>query len=161
MSTAWKAVGTGIPRLRFNSVPFLQIREFESHTLRPSYGANMNFEIDESFLTDVPVVTQYPICKDATNPTDEELIKIIKGEFTTSHSSADHPEFTKLRESLGEQGYIKIERNWWNGDSVLKPFSLNGHKFKKNDQFSCASATFNNIEGARQRKKNKASVAKR
>ena len=121
----------------------------------------MNFEIDESFLTDVPVVTQYPICKDPNNPSDEELIKIIKGEFTTGHSSADHPEFTKLRESLGEQGYIKIERSWWNGDSVLKPFSLNGHKFKKNDQFSCASATFNHIEGARQRKKNKASVAKR
>ena len=160
MSTAWKAVGTGIPRLRFNSVPFRQTASSNLALSAHTMGANMNFEIDESFLTDVPVVTQYPICKDANNPTDEELIKIIKGEFTTGHSSADHPEFTKLRESLGEQGYIKIERNWWNGDSVLKPFSLNGHKFKKNDQFSCAGATFNCIEGARQRKKNKASVVK-
>ena len=52
----------------------------------------------------------------------------------------DHPEFTKMRNRLEKQGYIQIERRWWNGDRVIKPFSLNGFKFKKHDKFPCASA---------------------
>jgi hypothetical protein len=55
-------------------------------------------------------------------------------------SFEDHPEFARLREQLGEQGYIKIERGWVNGDRVTKPFTLNGLKFKVGEQFSCAGA---------------------
>lgn len=56
------------------------------------------------------------------------------------HSIIDHPEFTKMRNRLEKQGYIQIEHGWVNGDRALKPFSLNGFKFKKHEQFPCASA---------------------
>jgi hypothetical protein len=51
--------------------------------------------------------------------------QVIEG---TSIGNEDHPEFAKLREKLGSEGYISIERGWWNGDRVLKPFYLNGNK---------------------------------
>ena len=57
-----------------------------------------------------------------------------------AHSIIDHPEFTKMRNRLEKQGYIQIEHGWINGDRALKPFSLNGFKFKKRDMFPCASA---------------------
>ena len=58
-----------------------------------------------------------------------------------AHSSLiDHPEFTNMRNRLEKQGYIQIEHGWVNGDRVVKPFSLNGFKFKKHDKFPCASA---------------------
>jgi hypothetical protein len=37
-------------------------------------------------------------------------------------------------------GYIQTERAWSNGDSVLKPFIINGMKLKKGDKFACACA---------------------
>lgn len=100
------------------------------------------FEIDPNFLTDINVVTNYHRAKDPSNPTHDELIQIIKnGPFSmTAIGHTDHPEFTRLREQLGEEGYIKIERAWWNGDRVLKPFKLNNKMFNKGDQFACASA---------------------
>lgn len=52
----------------------------------------------------------------------------------------DHPEFEKLRNKLEKKGYIKVERNWVNGDIVLVSFYLNKLKFKKNELFPCASA---------------------
>jgi len=55
-------------------------------------------------------------------------------------SHIDHPKFTELRDKLESEGYIKTERLFWNGDRVLKPFYLNGTKFNKGQQFSCASA---------------------
>jgi hypothetical protein len=57
-----------------------------------------------------------------------------------SHSTIDHPKFTLLREKLDKLAFIRIERGWWNGDSVLKAFRLNGHLFRKGDKFPCASA---------------------
>ena len=57
-----------------------------------------------------------------------------------SHGTIDHPEFTKLRDMLQQQGYISTERSWINGDKVLKPFSLNTLKFKIGEQFPCAAA---------------------
>jgi hypothetical protein len=57
-----------------------------------------------------------------------------------SHARIDHPEFTKLRDMLEQQGYISTERSWTNGDRVLKPFSLNTLKFKIGEQFPCAAA---------------------
>lgn len=57
-----------------------------------------------------------------------------------AHSIIDHPEFTKMRNRLEKQGYIKIEHGWINGDRAVKPFSFNGFKFKVHDKFPCAEA---------------------
>lgn len=61
----------------------------------------------------------------------------------TSH--VDHPSFTALREHLGATGYIEIQRGWWNGDRVLKPFKLNTRDFMPDDQFSSGSAMGNHF----------------
>jgi hypothetical protein len=109
------------------------------------------FYIDESFITDVTVRTEYDYVKDRNNPTHEDIIKILKGyDKGYSISSKDHDEFTKLRNQLEAEGYIKTQRSWWNGDRVLKPFYLNGWKFKKNHKFPCASALKSSISCARQ-----------
>jgi len=89
-----------------------------------------NFEIDEKYFTSVQEKT---VRKFIIIETGEEM----EGMFT---GSVDHPEFSKLREQLGESGFIQIERGWWNGDCVLKPFSVNGFKFRKGEQFPCACA---------------------
>lgn len=103
----------------------------------------MNFDIDPEYLTSVTVRQVYYRAKDPSNPTPEELFAIIKdGPISmTSTGSDDHPEFKLLRNKLEKLGYIKCERSWWNGDRVLKPFTINKMlKFKKNEQFSCGSA---------------------
>ena len=95
------------------------------------------FTIDEAFLTDVTVRQEY---RREVN-SKEDLIKAIKDPIVMSSiSNKDHDEFTKLREYLGENGYIRIERGWWNGDCVLKSFKLNGYTFRKGVQFPCAAA---------------------
>jgi hypothetical protein len=66
--------------------------------------------------------------------TDSECIK------GTSTGSIDHPKFSQLRDKLEQDGYIKTERAWWNGDRVLKKFIFNGMTFKVGDSFPCASA---------------------
>lgn len=101
----------------------------------------MNFEIDKQYLTDVIINKKHCSLSNPDNPTHEDLIKILKGHaYWTSTSSEDHPEFANLRNRLEKMGYIQTQRNWWNGDIVLKPFVLNGVRFKKNEQFPCASA---------------------
>jgi len=87
------------------------------------------FRLKSEYITDVR--TEKPM-KFVTVEGD-----VITG---TSIGSEDHPEFAKLREKLGSEGYISIERSWWNGDRVLKPFYLNTIKFKKGDKFLSASA---------------------
>lgn len=62
------------------------------------------------------------------------------GKKCSTGSSVDHPSFAALREHLDATGYIKIERKWWNGDRVLKPFKLNTYDFMPGDQFSSAGA---------------------
>lgn len=108
----------------------------------------MNFDIDESYICDVTVRVEYDYIKDRNNPTPEDVIKVLKGyDRGYSISNKDHDEFTKLRDKLEELGYIKTERRWWNGDRVLKPFTLNNkHKFKKNHKFPCAAALKCSIE---------------
>lgn len=54
--------------------------------------------------------------------------------------SIDHPAFTELRERLGKEGFISIERNWSNGDRVTKPFYLNKIYFDVGERFTCAPA---------------------
>jgi hypothetical protein len=107
----------------------------------------MDFTIDPEYLCSVSIREEWnTYTKNGRVPTAEELLLILQGKGTvTMGSSADHPEFTKLREQLGEQGYISIERGWWNGDRVTKPFTLNGLKFKVGAQFSCAGAMGNHF----------------
>jgi hypothetical protein len=107
----------------------------------------VDFTIDPEYLTSVTIRDEWnTYTRNGRVPTAEELILIIqgKGECSTT-SSEDHPEFARLREQLGELGYIKIQRGWWNGDEVLKPFRLNGRKFKVGAQFSCGSAMGNHL----------------
>lgn len=74
-------------------------------------------------------------------PEARALFKIFDHKLEgDAHSIIDHPEFTKMRSRLEKQGYIQIEHDLINGDRVVKPFSLNGFKFKKHEQFPCASA---------------------
>jgi hypothetical protein len=99
------------------------------------------FFIDEQYVTEVTVRTETSLLDNPENPTHEDLIKIIKGhDKMVSISSKDHDEFTKLRNTLEEQGYIVTQRNWWNGDRVIKGFKLNGYPLKKGERFYCAAA---------------------
>ena len=108
------------------------------------------FFIDEQYITDVTVKTEYDKIKDRNNPTHEDIIKILKGcDRSFSISNKDHDEFTKLRNQLEELGYIKTERQWWNGDRVTKSFKLNEWTFRKGHQFPSAGAMRNSIECAR------------
>ena len=100
-----------------------------------------NFSIDQDYLTDV-IDRKVYYKVNMENPSPEDLVLILKGEHirSTSTGSKDHPEFAKLRKQLGAEGYIHIAWDSYNGDSVLKPFKLNGMKFKKGEKFVCAAA---------------------
>ena len=102
----------------------------------------MDFTIDPAYLCSVTIHEEWnTYTRDGRVPTADEVLLILQGKGNcSSMHSEDHPEFTKLREQLGTEGYIYIERNWWNGDRVLKPFTLNGVKFKVGAQFSCGGA---------------------
>lgn len=108
------------------------------------------FTIDETYISDVTVRTEHDLIKDRSNLTDEDLIKILKGwDIMITIGNKDHDEFTRLRNQLEELGYIETQRGWWNGDRVLKPFYLNGWRFKRNHKFPCAAALKNSIACAR------------
>lgn len=96
------------------------------------------FYIDEQYLTGVTEVRE--IGKKEIESNQDLVDAIRKTHIMTITSNKDHPEFTKLREQLGADGYIEIERGWWNGDRVLKPFMLNDFKFTRGAKFPCASA---------------------
>jgi hypothetical protein len=121
-----------------------------------------DFVIDPEFLSTVNLSKSWNSYAKKDTVTNEDLLKIIKGEgHCAIFSNDDHPEFKKLREQLGELGYIYIERGWWNGDRVLKPFTLNGARFKKHDQFCSGAAIKFDVESrlSRQRRRKSASVA--
>lgn len=110
----------------------------------------MDFTIDEQYLTDVHIRTETSLLSDPENPTPDDLIRILKGhDKMISHSVIDHDEFAKLRNQLEELGYIRCQRNSWNGDTVLKPFTLNGYKFKKHVRFPCAAALGVSVRSAK------------
>lgn len=110
----------------------------------------MRFTLDEKYICDVTVITEHDFIKDRNNPTQDDVINVLKGyQKSVTISNKDHDEFTKLRDELEKQGYIKTQRNWWNGDTVLKPFYLNEWLFKKNHKFPCAAALRGSIACAR------------
>lgn len=41
---------------------------------------------------------------------------------------------------VGRPNCVYINANWWNGDRVLKPFTLNGYLFTEGEKFLCGSA---------------------
>ncbi len=88
------------------------------------------FRIKKEYITSVGNTKDISLYIPSTGET-------IRG---TSYGTIDHPNFTKLRDKLEQEGYIQTERTWWNGDRVLKPFILNNMLFKKGDQFPCATA---------------------
>jgi len=99
------------------------------------------FTIDEEYITDVSVRIVTSTLTNPDNPTPEDLIKILQGKHQwVSLSHKDHDEFTKLRDQLEEEGYIQTQRQWWNGDIVLKGFKLNGFCLKKGEKFLSAVA---------------------
>jgi hypothetical protein len=102
----------------------------------------MNFEIDPKYFDEVEEKKTLYWAKDPSNPTAEELVQILKYGVVKCESSrvVDHPEFDKLRQNLSQTGFINIQKAWWNGDRVLKPFMLNGKQFNAGDTFFCATA---------------------
>ena len=103
----------------------------------------MKFEIDESYVCDITVREEWGMYDNIKleDLTADQLITILTGkDRCSSTGSKDHPEFAKLREQLGQDGFIRITRGSWNGDMVTKPFTLNGKKFKKNTRFPCGAA---------------------
>ena len=108
------------------------------------------FFIDDQYITDVTVRTEYDMIKDRNNITNEDLIKILKGwDKSVSISNKDHDEFTKLRNQLEELGYIQTQRGWWNGDRILKSFKLNGWTMRKGHKFPCAAALRTSLDCAK------------
>lgn len=102
----------------------------------------MDFTIDPKYLCSVTIHEEWnTYTKNGRVPTDDELLLILQGKGKCGMtSSVDHPEFAKLREQLGEMGYISIYRQSWNGDRVEKPFTLNRLKFKVGEKFPCGAA---------------------
>ena len=100
----------------------------------------MNFEIDPEYVTDVTIRQEWNMYSNKDAVSNEDLVEVLKGRGSCSSThSEDHPKFAQLRDQLGELGYISIERGWWNGDRVLKSFTLNGVAFEPGEQFPSAA----------------------
>jgi hypothetical protein len=130
MGAAWKAVGSAMPvTVRFR-------------VSLPGDSILKNFEIDEQYLCDESLPIYQEHLENRNDPTQEDMIKIIKGTDRTlvGMSNRDHPVFAELRDRLEQQGYITTMRNSWNGDRVIKSFKLNGWTFRKGNKFPCAAA---------------------
>lgn len=107
----------------------------------------MNFTITHAHLCSITIHKSGNTYRDKENPTEDDLVKILQGKgYWSSTSTADHPEFNALRERLGAEGYIRIQRNSWNGDRVLKEFYVNGARFKPGEKFACGAAIKYDIE---------------
>ena len=112
-----------------------------------------NFKLDESLDWHPFIHKEWNSYLVKEVVTDQDLLEVLSGKGKYSMmSSDDGPEFKALREQLGQLGYIQIQRGWWNGDRVLKPFRLNGVKFKKDGQFCCGSAMKLHLEFERKHK---------
>ena len=116
----------------------------------------MNFEIDPNSLCNVTIRNEYSMYAHIKQEdlTPEQLIKMIKGEDRVKTiGNDDHPDFKELRNKLESQGFIKCERGWWNGDRVLKPFTLNGARFTKDEKFCSGAAIKWDVEHKQKDKK--------
>jgi len=111
------------------------------------------FELDESLEWHLATYKEWNSYLNQDVVTDEDLVEVLKGKGKCSMTGSDDgPEFKALREQLETLGYIRIQRSWWNGDRVLKPFMLNGITFRKDTQFSSGAAMKMHLEFARKYK---------
>jgi hypothetical protein len=111
----------------------------------------MNFTIDESQPFDVTIREVHSSLKNPENPTADDLVRILKGyQPMTTIRNDDSPEFKALRNQLEAEGYIECQRNWWNGDRVLTPFTLNEIKFDIGNKFFSGAAMRNHLEWERE-----------
>lgn len=68
--------------------------------------------------------------------TPKDTLDIISGKGRiTKYRDVDSFEFSKLRNQLAEQGFIKKVDTHTDADRVLQPFILNGVTFKKGNKF--------------------------
>jgi hypothetical protein len=100
------------------------------------------FYIDMAYVVSVSKRTEHRIKRHIAESEADFLVRKLSSDNSpvVSISSNDHEEFAKLREQLGIAGYIKIQRNSWNGDRVVKPFYLNDKLFEEHETFFCAAA---------------------
>ena len=108
------------------------------------------FTIDPAHCTGVSIRREYTFAKPFGEATDEDLLRALKSSGDSySISNQDHPEFTALRDRLEAEGYIHTERQWWNGDRVVKRFRLNGVIFDVGEQFPCSDAMSGHLKFAK------------
>jgi hypothetical protein len=118
-----------------------------------TYMENAQFEIADEFLCSI-TETKDIVFYISADQIPVEFAGVLKPGKNVSKatSSIDHPEFTNLRNKLENLGYIAVQRAWWNGDRVLKPFTLNGFAFEEGETFACASALSIKFKVAKERK---------
>lgn len=63
-----------------------------------------------------------------------------RGSRNGMFTHVDHPYFTETREWLHNNGWIKMETGYWNGDRVIKPFYFNNVLLNAGEKFACAGA---------------------
>jgi hypothetical protein len=111
----------------------------------------MNFTLDESIPWDISIRQSWSTLDNPDNPTPDDLIKLLlQHHEITSIRNDDSPEFQALRNQLESLGYIKCERNWWNGDRVLQPFTLNGVPFDTGNKFCSGAAMQSHLKFERE-----------
>ena len=107
----------------------------------------MNFQIDDAYLSSITIRREWGLYDNIPQDqlTHEQLINILKGkDRCSSVTTDDHPEFSKFRDRLEADGYIRKGPKW-NGDLAIKSFSVNGYRFDNGDKFFCAAALHNSI----------------
>ena len=88
-----------------------------------------SFKIHEKYLTSITVESPIVFYSENGDPVEGNSVGLD-----------DHPKFIELREKLEKEKYIRVERSYWNGDTVIRPFTVNGIKFGVGEKFPCASA---------------------
>jgi hypothetical protein len=110
----------------------------------------MIFELDESLDWHPYYRREWNSYLVKDTVTDEDLVEVLKGNGNRAvGGSDDSEEFKALRNRLESEGYINVQRGWWNGDRVLKTFFLNGVRFDPDDQFPSGAAMKLHLQFAR------------
>ena len=110
----------------------------------------MIFELDENLDWHPFYHCEWNDYTDKATVTNEDLVKVLQGKGNRSvMGSDDSEEFKHLRNQLEAEGYIQCQRNWWNGDRVLKTFFLNSVRFDPDDRFCSGAAMKPHLQSAR------------
>lgn len=99
------------------------------------------FYIDKKFLCNVQVKRRYVQISNPEAPTEDDLVSILDGTgILETISFEDHPTFIQFRDMLQRDGYIVKDNRVYNNDTVIKPFKVNGIRFRPGHRFLSASA---------------------